>query len=61
MLIEYIHKAMSKAIYDKLEDGSFSGKIPYCPGACFWKNVVSMPARIKSLLRGVANCKNPTW
>jgi predicted RNase H-like HicB family nuclease len=23
---------MAKAIYDKLEDGSFSGKIPQCPG-----------------------------
>jgi predicted RNase H-like HicB family nuclease len=23
---------MSKAVYDKLEDGSFSGKIPQCPG-----------------------------
>ena len=32
MLIEYINKAMSKALYDKLEDGSFSGKIPQCPG-----------------------------
>jgi len=32
MLIEYINKAMSKAAYDKLEDGSFSGKIPQCPG-----------------------------
>ncbi|MFN2359400.1 MAG: type II toxin-antitoxin system HicB family antitoxin [Desulfotignum sp.] len=27
-----INKAMSKAVYDKLEDGSFSGKIPQCPG-----------------------------
>ena len=32
MLIEYINKAMSKAVYDKLEDGSFFGKIPECPG-----------------------------
>ena len=32
MLIEYINKAMSKATYDKLEDGSFSGEIPQCPG-----------------------------
>jgi len=32
MLIEYINKAMSKAVYDKLEDDSFSGKIPQCPG-----------------------------
>jgi len=26
MLIEYISKAMSKAVYDKLEDGSFLEK-----------------------------------
>jgi predicted RNase H-like HicB family nuclease len=32
MLIEYINKAMSKAVYDKLEDGSFFGKIPQCHG-----------------------------
>ena len=31
MLIEYINKAMSKAVYDKLEDGCFSGKILQCP------------------------------
>lgn len=28
----YIHSAMSQAVYDKLEDGSFCGKIPPCPG-----------------------------
>ncbi len=28
MLIDYINKALSKAEYDKLEDGSFSGRIP---------------------------------
>ncbi len=32
MLIEYIDNSMSEAVYDKLEDGSFSGKIPRCPG-----------------------------
>jgi len=31
MLTQYINKAMSKAVYDKLEDGSFSSKIPQCP------------------------------
>ena len=29
---DYIERAMSSAIYDKLEDGSFSGKIPPCQG-----------------------------
>lgn len=32
MLIEYINKAMSKAVYEKLEDGNFAGKIPPCAG-----------------------------
>jgi predicted RNase H-like HicB family nuclease len=32
MLIEYVNKAMSKAVYDKLDDGTFTGKIPQCPG-----------------------------
>ncbi len=30
--IGYIDKAMTKAIYDELEDGSFCGRIPQCPG-----------------------------
>ncbi len=32
ILSEYISLAMAKAIYDKLEDGTFSGRIPSCPG-----------------------------
>jgi predicted RNase H-like HicB family nuclease len=32
MLTKYIYNAMRKAVYDKLEDGTFSGKIPPCPG-----------------------------
>lgn len=28
----YIDRAMSQADYDKLEDGTFSGRIPDCPG-----------------------------
>ena len=32
MLTEYIERLMRKAAYDKLEDGSFSGRIAPCPG-----------------------------
>ncbi len=32
VLTDYIEQAMSLAIYDKLEDGSFVGKIPLCQG-----------------------------
>jgi predicted RNase H-like HicB family nuclease len=32
VLSEYVELAMNQAIYDKLEDTSFSGRIPACPG-----------------------------
>jgi predicted RNase H-like HicB family nuclease len=33
MLTEYIERAMSKAKYKKLEDGTYCGTIRPCPGA----------------------------
>lgn len=32
VLSEYVERAMEQALYDKLEDSSFSGRIPACPG-----------------------------
>jgi predicted RNase H-like HicB family nuclease len=32
ILSEYIEKAMSEALYDKLQDGTFAGRIPSCKG-----------------------------
>lgn len=32
ILTDYISRAMENAVYDKLEDGSFSGRIPMCKG-----------------------------
>ncbi len=32
LLSEYVDKAMAEAMYDKLEDRSFVGKIPVCKG-----------------------------
>ncbi|HXY23974.1 MAG TPA: hypothetical protein VEI73_04945 [Candidatus Acidoferrum sp.] len=32
VLSEYVALAMEEAVYDKLEDASFSGRIPSCPG-----------------------------
>jgi predicted RNase H-like HicB family nuclease len=32
VLSEYVELAMGQAIYDKLEDASFSGRIPSCSG-----------------------------
>ncbi|MGA9363210.1 MAG: type II toxin-antitoxin system HicB family antitoxin [Bacteroidota bacterium] len=31
-LTEYVEKAMASATYDKLEDGTFTGRIPKCKG-----------------------------
>ncbi|MDQ3249347.1 MAG: type II toxin-antitoxin system HicB family antitoxin [Chloroflexota bacterium] len=32
VISEYIQNAMAQADYDKLEDGTFSGRIPACKG-----------------------------
>ena len=32
ILSEYVEQAMEQALYDKLEDASFAGRIPPCPG-----------------------------
>ena len=38
VLSEYIEKALDKAEYEKLEDGSYSGSIPVCPGVIAFAN-----------------------
>ncbi len=38
ILSEYVSRSMAQAIYDKLEDGSFSGKIPSCKGVLAFGN-----------------------
>jgi predicted RNase H-like HicB family nuclease len=53
MLIEYISKAMTKAVYEKLEDGAFSGKIPQCPGViAFGETLCQCQEGVKSALEG---------
>jgi len=32
VLTEYVNQAMAEAVYDKLEDGTFAGRIPSCKG-----------------------------
>ena len=32
ILTEYVEQAMGHAVYDKLEDGTFTGRIPLCKG-----------------------------
>ena len=53
MLTEYINKAMSKAIYDKLDDGSFSGKIPKFSGVvAFGETLYQCQKELRSSLEG---------
>ena len=53
MLIEYINKALGNAVYDKLEDGSFSGKIPQCPGVVtFGETLYKCQQELRSSLEG---------
>jgi predicted RNase H-like HicB family nuclease len=53
MLIDYINKALSKAEYDKLEDGSFSGRIPQCPGViAFGNTLFECQKELESVLEG---------
>ena len=32
ILSDYVEEAMAQAVYDKLEDGTFAGRIPPCQG-----------------------------
>jgi predicted RNase H-like HicB family nuclease len=53
MLVKYINKAMSQAVYDKLEDSSFCGKIPDCPGViAFADSLYHCQEELQSVLEG---------
>jgi predicted RNase H-like HicB family nuclease len=53
MLLEYINEAMANAVYDKLEDESFSGKIPQCPGVlAFAETLYKCEQELRSALEG---------
>ncbi len=53
MLMQYIHSAMRKATYDKLEDGSFCGKITQCPGViAFGESLYQCQEELQEALEG---------
>ena len=53
MLTEYIQKAMGKAVYEKLKDGTYSGEIPDCPGTiAFGETLQECQAELRSTLEG---------
>ena len=51
ILSEYIERAMTKAEYDKLEDNTFSGRIPVCKGViAFGKTLRECEEELRSVL-----------
>ena len=51
VLTDYFHGAMTAAEYDKLEDGSFAGRIPGCPGViAFGATLPSCEVELRSTL-----------
>ncbi len=40
ILTGYVEQALSQAVYDKLEDGSFAGRIPQCKGVIAFGNTL---------------------
>lgn len=51
VLSDYLEQAMAEALYDKLEDGSFSGRIPPCKGVvAFGKTLRECECELRSTL-----------
>jgi predicted RNase H-like HicB family nuclease len=51
VLSEYVKRAMERALYDKLEDGAFSGVIPQCRGVlAFSETLRGCEAELQSVL-----------
>ena len=51
ILTDYVDRAMAQAVYDKLEDGTFAGKIPACPGVvAFAKTLRDCEVELHSVL-----------
>ncbi len=51
ILSEYVEQALSDAVYDKLDDGTFSGRIPSCKGVvAFGKTLRQCEEELRSTL-----------
>jgi predicted RNase H-like HicB family nuclease len=51
ILSDYVDKAISQAIYDKLEDSTFVGKIPVCKGViAFGETLLECENELRSTL-----------
>ena len=53
MLTEYLEAAMRRAVYDQLEDKTYCGRIPECPGTiAFARTLYDCQNELKSVLEG---------
>lgn len=53
MLLQYIEKAMSQAVYDQLEDRAYCGRISDCPGTiAFSRTLYECQNELKLVLEG---------
>lgn len=51
VISEYLRAAIAHAEYDKLEDGSFSGRVPVCKGViAFSRTLTECEAELRSTL-----------
>ena len=51
ILTDYLNQALAKAIYDKLDDGTFGGRIPACAGVvAFAPTLSECEAELRSTL-----------
>jgi predicted RNase H-like HicB family nuclease len=51
ILTDYVNQALAEAVYDKLEDGTFSGRIPPCVGViAFSTTLKECEAELRSTL-----------
>ncbi len=51
ILSDYVEQALAAATYDKLEDASFAGRIPPCPGViAFGSSLRACEAELRSTL-----------
>ncbi len=51
VLTGYVEQALAQAIYDKLEDATFAGRIPSCPGAvAFGATLLACEQELRSTL-----------
>ncbi|MEW6273845.1 MAG: type II toxin-antitoxin system HicB family antitoxin [Bacillota bacterium] len=51
ILTDYINQCMAQAIYDRLEDGTFAGRIPACTGVvAFGRTLRECETELRSTL-----------